>query len=63
MSTQSLQGIYTAALFRVAEEKAPRDAKRYMPIFQRPVTSTKTQAIKDAANALRTLWKKETTKR
>jgi hypothetical protein len=63
MSTQSLQGMYTAALFKVANQKLPRDAKRHMPIFQRSATSTSTQALKDAANALRTLWKKESIKR
>jgi hypothetical protein len=55
--------MYTAALFKVANQKLPRDAKRHMPIFQRSATSTSTQALKDAANALRTLWKKESIKR
>jgi hypothetical protein len=33
------------------------EAKRHTPIFQREPAAGKKQAIRDAANALSTLWK------
>ena len=56
MSTQELQIAYVAALARVGDSPVPETAIRHLPIFQRGGAPTQTQAVKDAANALRALW-------
>ena len=57
MSTHDLQISYLAALARVGDSPVPRAATRHMPIFQRTGAPTQRQAVKDAANALRELWR------
>lgn len=57
MSTQDLQIAYVTALARVGDSPVPRAAARHMPIFQRAGAPTQTQAVKDAADALRELWR------
>jgi hypothetical protein len=56
MNTNDLQTAYVAALARVGDSPLPR-AARHMPIFQRAGAPTQRQAVKDAANALRELWR------
>jgi hypothetical protein len=56
MSTHDLQIAYVAALARVGDSPVPEKATRHLPIFRRGGTPTQTQAVKDAANALRALW-------
>jgi len=53
---------YLAALHKIGPGQASRDAKRHTPIFQRDAVATQRQAVKDAATALRTLWKRSADK-
>ena len=62
MSTQNLQIAYLSALARIDEVPVPRTVARHMPIFNRSGAAAQTQAVKDAANALRELWKESAKK-
>jgi hypothetical protein len=57
MSTRDLQIAYVSALARIGDPQVPRAATRHLPIFQRSGAPTQRQAVKDAANALRELWR------
>jgi hypothetical protein len=56
LSPHDPQARYQAALSRIDPEHTS-DAKRHTPIFQRNPAATQRQAVKDAATALRLLWK------
>jgi hypothetical protein len=62
VSPYDQQGRYAAALAKIGATHAPRDIKRYTPIFQRDAAATQRQAVKDAATALRVLWKQSASK-
>jgi hypothetical protein len=57
MSTRDLQIAYVAALAKVGDSSVPKKAARHLPIFQRAGAPTERQAVKDAADALRELWR------
>lgn len=53
---------YFAALHKIGPNQSSRDARRHTPIFQRDAVATQRQAVKDAATALRALWKRSSDK-
>lgn len=57
MSSRNLQGMYNAALSRIGGTRTSGDTNKCTPIFQRDVSVSRKQAVKDAANALSALWK------
>jgi hypothetical protein len=59
LNTQNPQAAYNAALARIGAIEGARNGKRCTPIFQRDAASSEKQALKDAATALRAIWKRQ----
>lgn len=58
LSPRDSQVRYVTALAKIGATHVSGDPKRHTPIFQRDAAATQRQAVKDAASALRMLWKR-----